>query len=1101
MAVDSTAVQRLAPVGFEETRVVALGFDPTAMDFAPDGRLFVAEQAGRLHVVKNGSLLPTPFLTVSADPTAERGLLGVAFDPDFATNRHVYVYYTSAATQRNRVSRFTADASNPDVAVPGSEVVLLDGLAGAAGYHNGGAIHFGLDGKLYVAVGDSHTSSNAQNLGVREGKLLRINSDGSVPPDNPFVSNPSARGEIWALGLRNPFTFAVQPGSGRIHINDVGEDSWEEINLGQAGANYGWPTCEGACANPAFQNPLFAYSHVGGNCAITGGTFYQGTRFPAEYVGSYFFADFCGSWIKILRPDGSVADFATVASGFVVDLKVGPDGSLYYLSRADRTVNTFAFPQGNRAPVAVLTAAPTAGLAPLAVAFDASPSSDPDGDALVFSWDFGDGAGAAGVTATHTYVSDGPYRVTLTADDRKGGLGTATVTISVGNAPSAVITLPVEGATYVAGDVVTFAGEGSDVEDGTLAESVFSWTILFHHETHTHPFVGPLAGARSGTFTIPTVGETSPDVWYRIYLTVTDASGLQTTVTRDVLLVKSTFTLDASPGGLALTLDGQPVATPHTVTAVVGIQRTLGAPLQQTVGPSDYDFASWSDGGAATHVISTPAAPTTYLATYAPSTSLVGSWDMNAASVVGTTLRDGSGAHNDGAIVGAVLAPGKTGDALAFDGNDYVSVADALSLQPQRLTLAAWVNPTGAGERTIFNKRRAGFLDSYTLRLSGSTPEFCLEPAAVATCLLSSGSPFGGNEWSHIAATWDGTTMRIYKNGVADPTTAAHTASSEYGAFPLLLGAEDQNGTLSYFFQGRLDDARIYRRALSAPEIVALYNGGPPDAEPPSVPQDLAAEAVTASTVQLSWSASTDNVGVVGYNVYRGGGFLGSTSGLSYTDQGLTASTAYTYEVSAFDAANLESGRSAPLTVTTATPPPTTTILSASFGTGSDGFTYVDDPFRVTASPAYASGAYSTTGGFSGGGLRVLLGGIDAAQVLNMSGGWRATFTLGAPGDVTVTLRYRLTQTSEYESDEYSDALVSVDGVLRGPGAADYLARIVGDGNGGIALTTGWQLVQVTLPGLAAGSHTVTIGGYNNKKTYLDEQTEILIDDVSIIVR
>jgi len=416
--------------GFEDQAYVALGFDPTSMEFSPDGRLFVAEQQGSLHVIKDGALLPTPFVTVAVEPTSERGLLGVAFDPNYATNRYVYVYYTAAATQRNRVSRFTADAANPDVAPPSSEVVLLDGLAGAAGYHNGGAIHFGTDGKLYIGVGDSHSSLNAQDLTVLEGKLLRINPDGSVPADNPFVGNPSARPEIWALGFRNPFTFAVAPGAGTIHVNDVGESTWEEIDVGRAGANYGWPTCEGPCTDPSMQSPVYAYQHLDGNCAITGGTFYQGTRFPAEYIGAYFFADFCGNWIKVLRSDHSVADFATVASGFVVDLKVGPDGSLYYLSRATQAVHRIvAIAGGNTAPVAIASASPTTGPAPLAVTADASGSSDPNGDSLTYAWDFGDGSGTTGRTVTYTYSRDGAYILTLTVTDQRGGVAQDTLLI------------------------------------------------------------------------------------------------------------------------------------------------------------------------------------------------------------------------------------------------------------------------------------------------------------------------------------------------------------------------------------------------------------------------------------------------------------------------------------------------------------------------------------------------------------------------------------------------------------------------------------------------------------------------------------------------
>ena len=172
--------------------------------------------------------------------------------------------------------------------------------------------------------------------------------------------------------------------------------------------------------------------------------------------------------------------------------------------------------------------------------------------------------------------------------------------------------------------------------------------------------------------------------------------------------------------------------------------------------------------------------------------------------------------------------------------------------------------------------------------------------------------------------------------------------------------------------------------------------------------------------------------------------------------------------------------------------------FTATFDAGADGFSYLDDPFRGTAAPGYASGDFSASGGFSGGGLQVLLGGIDDAGVLGMSGGWSADFTLAAPGNVTIALRYQLTQSSEYESDEYSEALVSVDGVLRGVGGTDRLARLTGDGNGGSPQTTGWQQVEVSIPGLAAGTHTVVIGAYNNKKTASNETTELLIDDVAI---
>src|SRR3977135_3835935 len=235
------------PAGFVESTFASGLSSPTAMEFAPDGRLFVCLQGGNLRVIKNGVLLPTPFLSLTVDSAGERGLLGIAFDPNFASNNFVYVYYTvPGSVAHNRVSRFTA---NGDVAVAGSETVVLDldNLSGASN-HNGGAIHFGPDGKLYIAVGENANGSNSQTLANLLGKILRINADGTIPTDNPFFNTATGKNRaIWALGLRNPFTFAFQPGTGRLFLNDVGQSTWEEINDGIAGSNYGWPTCEGAC--------------------------------------------------------------------------------------------------------------------------------------------------------------------------------------------------------------------------------------------------------------------------------------------------------------------------------------------------------------------------------------------------------------------------------------------------------------------------------------------------------------------------------------------------------------------------------------------------------------------------------------------------------------------------------------------------------------------------------------------------------------------------------------------------------------------------------------------------------------------------------------
>jgi uncharacterized repeat protein (TIGR03806 family) len=327
------------PPGFVESEVASGFTGATAMDFAPDGRLFLCEQTGALRVVKNGALLPEPFLTVEVDSSWERGLLGVAFDPDFAHNHYVYVNYTPAKPYaHHRISRFTARG---DRAVSGSEVILFEGDnqdalgGGVKNGHQGGAIHFGKDGKLYVAIGDQTAGAPAQDLHTLQGKILRLERDGSIPTDNPFYRQTTGKYRaIWALGLRNPFTFAFQPGTGRMFINDVGGAN-EEVNEGFAGANYGWPTADhGPTKDRRFRGPIHWYRES----SIAGGAFYNPPvrQFPERYVGKYFFADFKQGWIHVLDPDHPerVSDFLSGLGNFsIVDLKVADDGSLYYLRR------------------------------------------------------------------------------------------------------------------------------------------------------------------------------------------------------------------------------------------------------------------------------------------------------------------------------------------------------------------------------------------------------------------------------------------------------------------------------------------------------------------------------------------------------------------------------------------------------------------------------------------------------------------------------------------------------------------------------------------------------------------------------------------------
>ncbi|HEX2873475.1 MAG TPA: PQQ-dependent sugar dehydrogenase [Polyangiaceae bacterium] len=615
------------PSGFTDEAFVSGLTNPTAMAFAPDGRLFVSQQGGQLRVIKNGALLASSFLTVTVNSSGERGLLGIAFDPGFATNRFVYVYYTATTPAvHNRISRFTA---NGDVAVAGSEVVLmdLDDLS-AATNHNGGAMHFGPDGKLYVAVGENANRNNAQTLTNRLGKMLRLNADGSIPTDNPFFASATgANRAIWGLGLRNPFTFSFQPGSGRMFINDVGEGTWEEINDGLAGSNYGWPITEGTTTDPRFRSPLFVYQHgSGGNngCAITGGTFYNPTtvQFPASYVGKYFFADYCNNWIRVLDPAaGTAQSFASAVSG-PVDLQVGPDGLLYYLARGAGTVGRVRAVSSQPPAITASPANRTVAVGQTATFSVSATGSQP----LSYQWQRGttniSGATSSSYSLAAAAGDNGAtFRVLVTNAFGTATSSSATLTVSSNAAPVASITSPANGTSYAGGDTISYSGTGSDAEDGALPASAFTWEVLFHHGTHTHPFVAPTSGAKSGSFSIPRLGEVATDVFYRIHLTVVDSAGLSHTTTRDITPRVSTISLRSTPPGLQVSLDGTPLTTPADVSSVVGMTRQLGVVSPQTSGGTSYAFSSWSDGGAATHTIDTPSVSTTYTASYAASTS------------------------------------------------------------------------------------------------------------------------------------------------------------------------------------------------------------------------------------------------------------------------------------------------------------------------------------------------------------------------------------------------------------------------------------------------------------------------------------------------
>lgn len=621
------------PTGFAQVLVKNGIASPTAIAFAPDGRIFVAEQTGKLRVIKDNTLLPTAFVQLTVNASGERGLIGIVLDPDFSTNNFIYLYHTVPGSPlHNRVSRFTA---NGDVALAGSEVVVLDlDPLSSATNHNGGAMQFGKDGKLYIAIGENATPANAQNLDTYHGKLLRINKDGSVPEGNPFTTGSEQRKRVWAYGLRNPYTFAVHPVSGQILVNDVGQNTWEEINDATTGGrNFGWPTTEGkfnAATYPNFTNPVYAYPHGSGDgkgCAITGGTFFYPsvTNYPSVYWGKYFFQDLCNQWINTVDVASAVkSPFATALPANALALTTGSDGNLYFVSRGTGALYKIIY---NNTTTPYITNHPSA----ITVAEGESATFNVSAlgtTPFTYQWQK-DGIDILNATASSLTINavtpedEGDYTVIVTNSAGSATSNIASLKAILNAAPVAEITLPLEGATYTAGTEIEFSGTGNDAEDGVIPVANFRWQINFHHNTHKHD-EPPVEGISSGTFSIPNEGETSDNVWYRIILTVTDSDGLEGKDSVDILPNKSTIAITTDPPGLEVLIDGQPFPTPVNITSVEGILRTIGVNSPQSIEGDSYEFTSWSNDGDITQTFATPEEDLQLVASFSPIVSTEG---------------------------------------------------------------------------------------------------------------------------------------------------------------------------------------------------------------------------------------------------------------------------------------------------------------------------------------------------------------------------------------------------------------------------------------------------------------------------------------------
>ena len=331
--------------GFSDTAVVTGLSSPTALAFTTDGRMLILEKVGRVRIVVNGLLQSTPALdmTATVDSGSEKGFLGICLHPNFATSGEIFIYYTtSTPTTRNRVSKFTMSGNTISAA---SEVVILDNIEATNGNHDGGTVLVGPDGKLWIAPGDSGTGgAKSQDLSATStsrfnGKVLRMELDGSPAAGNPFLADPSKEPRIYAYGFRNPFRFTFRPSNGSLYVADVGQSSREEIDVVTSGNNYGWPTAEGTLGQAGCTGcipPVFEYDHTVGQ-AIIGGVFITSAVYPAPLAGKYIFGDEVASWIRFLdfasndTVNGTLTNFGSSNEG-PVHFAQGPDGHVYYVA-------------------------------------------------------------------------------------------------------------------------------------------------------------------------------------------------------------------------------------------------------------------------------------------------------------------------------------------------------------------------------------------------------------------------------------------------------------------------------------------------------------------------------------------------------------------------------------------------------------------------------------------------------------------------------------------------------------------------------------------------------------------------------------------------
>jgi glucose/arabinose dehydrogenase len=652
-----------------DSRPVAGPFDkPIAFDYLPNGKMVVGEKAGKIYLV-DGTGVPKLLLDISGRVVdeRERGLEGVEVASDFAATRRIYLVYTYKVNPLNEAGpqalRLTYITLNPDdtVANPASpETVLLgkdatgpcpavsnkrDCPPSISAVHQGGTVLSAPDGTLFVGYGDSNLPDSpgnqvfrAYNPASTAGKLLHIDAEGNGLPDHPFCRKTKKLDrtctKIFAVGFRNPFRFVLTP-SGKPLLADVGWNLREEINLVKKGDNYGWPCMEGSIRTPFYREkgrcknlyrnmrklsgPIHEYPNnakLGGAAAIMGPQ-HQSQTYPPGLKGAYFFGDYASRFIKegVLRK-GKLKGIRTVATDvFPVQFRNAPNGNVAYVDFVIGTVNELVYAP-NKAPSAVASASPQAFCnASDTVTFSAAGSTDPEGDPLTFTWEFGDGSPnqtGSGVTHNYPVVPDpAVYTATLRVSD---GISTSTATVKVfaGNCPPAVSILSPTGATtWRGGAAVGLTATGSDPE-GPLS---FSWDVGLVHKDHRHE-LGVFAG--SSTQFIPATDHDA-DSHYEVTLSVTDSGGYTLKLpTIDVNPETARLRLRTNIGKVKLSYGGRTVKAPEKLRGAIGFRANLSAPREVKKKGKTFRFKRWSQGGGRAQVYDIPPERSTVRAIYKP---------------------------------------------------------------------------------------------------------------------------------------------------------------------------------------------------------------------------------------------------------------------------------------------------------------------------------------------------------------------------------------------------------------------------------------------------------------------------------------------------